>query len=524
MRDKARSITVILLALLGVLVLGITSAVTSAIAVAATTALIMGGTGRPDPAATPPYIQNVTDYYIAPNTFCNTAACNLVSVVTPEEFFPFPMYGGFTALTFDASVAQGVINLDDAVRNQFMMDPTGQVVIFGYSQSATITTIQKRNFAANPMTAPPTDQLSIVVIGNPNRPNGGILNRAPGLSIPILGVTFNGPTPTDTGYPTTDIGFKYDAISDFPQFPINLLAVANALAGFQYVHGTFPDAMPGGYTPAELAVLMNDPANRQVFGDTTYITIAPKNLPIVQPLLDIGDATGLSPVVTPLVNLVQPILTVLIELGYDRTIPYGQPTTFGLFPIINPLTLSVDLIAATIQGVGNALSSIDTTPLAPLAPLSSTGPSTLALANTTETESLSTLSSNQESQSSSKMSSTESLPSSTTTTETTSETSETTTQTKTPSDSDSTTSKSDLPGISSSRRESTTGTTGETTTGGTTGTTETTGGGTTGGTTTTETTDTTTTTGDSPSTTGDTPSGSTTGGTSGGSTASGAAA
>jgi hypothetical protein len=195
------------------------------------------------------------------------------------------------------------------------------------------------------------------------------------LYIPILNITFNGPpTPTNTGYKTTDIAFQYDPVADFPQYPINILADLNALAGFLGVHATypnpylpippgipfFPTGLPGGYTPAQLQQLMNDPANRQTYGDTTYITIPANNLPLLQPLIDIGTDTGLSALTTPIVDLIQPALRVLIELGYDRTIPYGKPTPAGLFPTIDPTKLATDLAAAVGQGIQAALTDLAT--------------------------------------------------------------------------------------------------------------------------------------------------------------------
>ena len=48
----------------------------------------------------------------------------------------------------------------------------------------------------------------------------------------------------------------------------------------------------------------------------------------------------------------------LIETGYDRSLPYGQPAPFRLIPIINPVTLTVDLAAAVQEGIDAALNDI----------------------------------------------------------------------------------------------------------------------------------------------------------------------
>ncbi|HZQ30920.1 MAG TPA: PE-PPE domain-containing protein [Mycobacterium sp.] len=349
-----------MLTLVGALLAAFTwSMSTTAILTSAPVALIMGGTGTPDPDQQPGYIPNVQTYYIDQFSSCTfAAACDPISVHTPEQFWP--VFGGPSALTFDQSVAQGVIDLDGVLHTEMnSADPPSKIVIFGYSQSGTITTLELRNLQANPATAPPAGQLEAVIIGDPNRPNGGILARAPGLVIPILGVTFSGPIPTDTGYRVTDISFQYDGISDTPQYPIDLLADLNALAGYVYEHSSYPSNNPYGYTPDQLIAAMNDPANQEQYNaNTLFVTIPAKNLPVLQPIRDLATSIGVGFLATPILDLLQPTLRTLVELGYDRTIPYGQPTTIGLIPLVNPVTLGLSLVGSAFAGVGAALNDV----------------------------------------------------------------------------------------------------------------------------------------------------------------------
>ncbi|CAN5186389.1 hypothetical protein BH09ACT8_BH09ACT8_11690 [soil metagenome] len=341
---------------------------TPLLAQAATTALIMGGSGQGDPTVLRSYVPNVENYYISPNSTCQPNVCALVPVVYPGGVIP-PFIG---TTPYDLSVAEGVLNLRTALDSQLSDHPDDPVVIFGYSQSANVVAKTLREFAADPTSAPSTDQVSFVVIGDPNRPNGGLLARMPVAQIPILNIGADGAMPTDTGYHATDIAFRYDPIADFPQYPLNLLADLNSVFGFFTAHMGYPNpyqtyaadlpifatTLPNGYTEDELHAAMNDPANRQTYGDTTYITIAPKYLPILQPLVDIGLLTGTSALINPVVDLVQPTFTALIELGYDRTIPYGQPTTFGLFPKLDPVEVASDLADAVGKGVHDALADV----------------------------------------------------------------------------------------------------------------------------------------------------------------------
>ena len=309
---------------------------------------------------------NVSSYYIFPNSACQPDNCTLKSIVTPEE--AWPLYGGLTALTWKQSILDGVEIYDAAVRTQLPTDDTN-VVMFGYSQSGAILAIEKRALADDP-TIPQDqiDKLQLVVIGNVSRPNGGLNGRLPGVTLPIIEFPFGPTMPTDTTIETTDIALKWDIIADAPLVVTNPLAMLNALIGgpgFGIIHGTYPNpegvpptGLVGGYTQEEWQTIMDDPVafaalhpdvvNVQTYGDTTYITVTPKVLPLVVPLHSIG--LGF------VADLIEPALRVIIEeTGYDRSIPYGQPTPFRLFPVFDPIKLAVDVIAAIPQGIQQAL-------------------------------------------------------------------------------------------------------------------------------------------------------------------------
>jgi PPE-repeat protein len=301
----------------------------------ATTALIMGGTGL----GPLPRIRNVlaSELFITPTH----PAYNAQFLVTPEKLFPFT---GLDSLTLDQSVAQGVQNLNTAIAAQ--QAAGNHTVVFGGSQSAVIATVEMRYLETLPAgVRPALDQLSFVLIANPDRPDGGLLARLPGFSIPGLGFTFYGPTPTNA-YPTIDYAVQYDGAADFPQYPIDILADANAIAGFLFVHPAYNTV-----TTAQLASGVVQPVSP---GDTltTYILIPNPNLPLLDPLRAI-------PLVgNPLADLVQPDLRVLVELGYDRAAYQDVPTPFGLFPHIDPATVAAELQQGAVQGFDNALADV----------------------------------------------------------------------------------------------------------------------------------------------------------------------
>jgi len=377
------------LAVAGTLALGVTPTVTTATVVQTGTAIIVPGTGDQHPQDIAGLLDNVRDYYVGAFTPSCPAGpgspCELVPVDYIAQFWPIPLpgWGGLSGAKWNVSVASGVVGLSLQLG---MHTPTDDdpVVIFGYSQGATVASLIKRNLhellQLSPDTFPfdPAD-LTFVVIGNPNRPNGGLFERLAWLgTVPILDATFGQPTPTDTPFLTHDIALQYDAVADSPRYLFNPLALLNALAGFVYIHGTYLDpngdtpTPPYGYTPEQIEAAMAAAAaecsaatycQHRPGTDTYYITLPATRLPIMQPLLDLGALTGTLALIEPLVDLVSPALQVLIETAYDRS-DYSRPTPIGLIPFINPFTLLVDLVDAIGRGVHNALEP----GLAPLAP------------------------------------------------------------------------------------------------------------------------------------------------------------
>jgi hypothetical protein len=207
-------------------------------------------------------------------------------------------------------------------------------------------------------------------LANPNRPNGGLLGRAASTSdatadatdavttdavTTVVGTTTAVTTPTDTGISTVDITFQYDAVADYPAYPSNVLSVLNTLAGGQIHSGSTTTL--NGYTEAELTAAISDPANQQIFGDTMYITIPAKSLPLVDLLRTFGVENELSDLTTPIADLIEPSMRLLVELGYDRK-SYGQAQPFGPLPADNQIQLDAMMTAAASAGLDAVISAL----------------------------------------------------------------------------------------------------------------------------------------------------------------------
>ena len=94
--------------------------------------------------------------------------------------------------------------------------PGQPLVIYGYSQGAIVANLERRKLAELYPEGTPAPDIDFVLSGDPNTPNGGLSARFPGLYIPILDFTFNGPAPTDTQFDTVVINREYEGVERLP--------------------------------------------------------------------------------------------------------------------------------------------------------------------------------------------------------------------------------------------------------------------------------------------------------------------
>jgi PE-PPE domain/PE family len=299
-------------------------------------ALIMGGTFNPLPDLN--YVLGVSNSYIQPHF----PGFNPQAFFTPEQFAPVtPQLG---PLTFGTSVAQGVSLLHNEINSLIGGGNPGgnKVTVFGYSQSATVATNEINYLMSHPGIVNPND-LSFTLVGDPNNPNGGILERFTGFYIPLLNVDFNGATNPNSPFATNIYTIQYDGIADAPQHPLNVLSDVNALLGYFYVHSDYPTLTPGQVAGA--THLATSPGYT---GNTNYYMMTTQNLPLIRFIHDIPYAGP------PLADIIQPDLRVLVDMGYGDIGPgYGYaniPTPASLFTIPNFPVIAADLARGAVQG------------------------------------------------------------------------------------------------------------------------------------------------------------------------------
>jgi PE-PPE domain len=304
-----RSPGYVLLAIVCAAVMGLTAMMTSAFvfgvkAIIAEARLltnegwIMGGTGNPDPTVGP-YISEVESLYLQPSpplfpgqpTF---DTYTFQGVTTPEQFCPITCNASEPDVGFGDSVNQGVTDLNNVIMGP--LTAGDNVAVLGYSQSATIATVEMNDLINSTPAGVNLNDLSFTLLGDPNSPIGGILDRfqfpdgvgdlslspepqhVPFLDIPLGLAT----TPTDTF--TTDIYTgEYDGWTDFPEDPSNFFADLNALIGIETVHPYYPDPTPG------VNLDTNNMIDLGTIGHTTFYDI-PAPLPVLAFMYDGGPA------------------------------------------------------------------------------------------------------------------------------------------------------------------------------------------------------------------------------------------
>jgi diacyltrehalose acyltransferase len=292
------------------------------------TALIMGDALMATPDQ--PYVTEVMDLFINPS---------------PPFFQGQPVFPGYTPVIqytpesgYGQGLTEGVTDLNQGITQQ--LADGNNVVVFGYSESTAIATQEMINLDNLPADQQPNPaDLRFVLVEDVNNPDGGTLESSsiPGLSLPV--------TPADTPYTTDIYTIEYSGASDFPQYPLNLVADLNALSAFVDLHPFLEPGYPTTFNPSELAGAVQEPTSPGYDGATEYFLIPTQNLPLLDGLRDIP---GVGPA---LADLIQPDLRVIVDLGYNWTgyANVDTPVEFSS-PSVDWTTVSAELAAGAQQG------------------------------------------------------------------------------------------------------------------------------------------------------------------------------
>ncbi|WP_161600593.1 PE-PPE domain-containing protein [Mycolicibacterium hodleri] len=220
------------------------------------------------------------------------------------------------------NVPGGVVALDTAIANT-----PGPKIVFGFSGGAAVSAVYLQQHAADPV----DENVSFVVIGNPTRKYGG------------SGISKVAPMP-ETGYNVIDISREYDSVSDKTRNPFNLLADANAAAGFMFIHLDYSSV--DIYAPENTV---------WTEGNTTYVFVPTPNIPLLEPLRRLG--------LTELADALNAPLKAKIDRAYDRPYLVTPPPTDP--PTDPPTTVTAAALPASSGVRTSAAQAKQTRTLAP---------------------------------------------------------------------------------------------------------------------------------------------------------------
>ncbi len=240
------------------------------------------------------------------------------------------------------------------VYNAITSRPGEQLIVAGYSEGSLGAEWAKRRLLANG-TGPAPSQLSFVMIGSPFAGNGGIFERFPGINVPFI-VNNQGPA-APSPYDTTFYTREYDPYADFPAY-FNPLSLVNSLLGVMYAH---PDAYYDSYIPGTTPAIITVVPDNGAGGTDTYVFINNPDLPLLVPLRIGAGAIGLTPLVKPLLDAVEPLLRVLVDMGYtDReNLNPAKKTPFSLFTPLSKIIETLNAIPGALQeGANNFVTDI----------------------------------------------------------------------------------------------------------------------------------------------------------------------
>ncbi|MDG4668749.1 PE-PPE domain-containing protein [Mycobacterium sp. 236(2023)] len=168
----------------------------------------------------------------------------------------------------------------------------GKKTIGGVSQTAPAIAEVLRRLENDP-DAPPPDELDAAMYGAPSP-----------FFYRLSGVEYQ-PLP-ETPYNLLVVTAEYDGIADFPDNPFNLLAVVNAVMGYNQLH--YPAAFTDiSQVPEEYITTTTNSKG----GTTTTVLIPTRVLPLLKPLSDVG-------VSDDAVAYLDKILRPLVDSAYHR--------------------------------------------------------------------------------------------------------------------------------------------------------------------------------------------------------------
>jgi hypothetical protein len=242
------------------------------------------------------------------------------------------------------SVDVGAPNVINAVR------AGGPGTAIGLSEGAMVLNETQAQLANDP-NAPPPDQLSFAMFGDPvGRHAFGesflTQNFPVGSTVPFL--DYRIPAPVDSQYHTDEFVTAYDSIADWPDRPdANWVSLANAMAGLMTGHTPVAFTNPSMVPAKNIRTTVNSKG-----ATTTTYMIPEQHLPLVFPFkyLGVDDAT---------LNKLDGVLKPMVDAGYSRNDdPLTAPITVDPLHGYDPAAITAPITQGAYGGAADPVSQI----------------------------------------------------------------------------------------------------------------------------------------------------------------------
>ncbi|MDH6195956.1 hypothetical protein M2272_002596 [Mycobacterium frederiksbergense] len=269
---------------------------------------------------------------------------------TLERLFPgsgrlddsFPGLG-IDGPSIGESVDEGVGNVDAAIQKG------GSGTVIGLSEGAMVLNAVQARLANDPA-APPPDQLSFAVYGDPVGKHAFgesfLTQMFPvGSVVPALDYTI--PPPVESQYDTYEFVSAYDSIADWPDRPDNWMSLANAVVGLATGHTAVAFTDPSMVPPQNIRTTVNSKGAKT----TTYM-IPEQHLPLVLPFKYAG-------VDEPTLNQLDAVLQPMVDAGYSRNDdPATAPITVDPVHGYDPAAVTAPATQAAFGGGADPMSQL----------------------------------------------------------------------------------------------------------------------------------------------------------------------
>ncbi len=214
--------------------------------------------------------------------------------------------GSLAAPGVDVAVAMGRASLDDQIKNAAR---NGDPVVIGALSEGTLVINRELAHLATDPSAPRPDLLSFALFASPETGLFDIYLPA-GAHLPVVNYTEQ--NLAESQYDVSVVFRQYDAWSDPPDRPWNLVSVVNSLFGMLYFHDGTAVADPSD------AVEVSSVTSQKLGGTTTTYMVPSPTLPLLIPLQQLGFPERI-------VGKLNAVLKPIVDAGYSRLTPDAGP-------------------------------------------------------------------------------------------------------------------------------------------------------------------------------------------------------